>query len=537
MAAAPTKRVEATSRARVVRWPALLLLTAAIAVMVTVSGDAPSPGESTIDARPLVPSAGAAESLSSTWYCAAGTITDEGPADHHLVIANPSSAEANVELTVYPVLAPQPIEIDVEGTTDVADQLDLAPPEAVSLGAVPVDLVVEPRSVLRTRLGDLDGVEGEHAAALVESDVGDMIVEHIVSGSSGTGVAPCASASADSFHFAAGTTRKGARQTLAIFNPFPGDAVVDITFATDVGPRAPQIYDGLVVPSGSVLPVDITDVVTLFDTVSANLDVRTGRVVADRLLDVDGSQGPGGLSVAVGSPQPADVSVFPSSAPNGAVDVIVVHNPSLSDEAEVDVEIHLDVPEFNGTVEPVRIKIRPGRTETLVLSPGAELVSAGRVNDVSGRIVDDVGYWAAVRSLNGVPVVADHVTVDEAPSPVAFSASPGVTVSATSHMFTTLDGVGEVVVVNPAEDEIAALELRLFADGQEFSLAPVEVPRNSRLVLDLEALGVPPDGVFLLDASAPVLAERRVSLAGQGSVTTSTLPVAGTTSTPDLPLL
>ncbi|MFV2039428.1 MAG: DUF5719 family protein, partial [Acidimicrobiales bacterium] len=366
-----------TTRARVVRWPAAALLAALVAVMLVVDSGSDGGEVSGLEIeRAVVPTAGSAESLSSTWYCAAGTIVEGGPADHELIIGNPSSRVAVVDLTVFSVLAPTPIEVNLETDAEIGAELALTPPEAVDLGSVTDTLTVDPRSVMRIRVGDLEGVGGEHAAVLVESNVGDMLVEHIVTGDVGTGAAPCASSSASSWYFPAGSTRKGAREILSIFNPFPGDAVVDMTFVTEAGSRSPQIYDGLVVPSGTVLPVDITGVVTLFDLVSADIQVRTGRVITERLLLFDGSEGPGGLSVTVGTPLASTVWVMPSSAPSGSVDAIVIHNPSSDEEARVDVEVHLDVPEFNGTVEPIEVTVRPGRTETVVLSGDAGLVSA-----------------------------------------------------------------------------------------------------------------------------------------------------------------
>lgn len=526
-----------TTRARVVRWPAAALLTALVAVMVVVDSgnDAAQPSAVDIE-RPVVPTAGKSESLTSTWYCAAGTIFEDGPADHELVIANPSTTTAVVDLTVYSVLAPARIEINLESDGGISDTATPRPPEATDLGSVTATVTIGPRSVLRTLVGAIEGVGGEHGAVLIESNVGDMFVEHIVSGPNGRGMAPCASASAATWYFPAGSTRKGAREILSIFNPFPGDAVVDITFATEAGSRSPQIYDGLVVPSGTVLPVDITGVVTLFDSVSADINVRTGRVIVDRLLFFDGSEGPGGLSVSLGSTLVSEVWVFASSAPAGASDAIVIHNPSLTDEARVDVEVHLDVPEFNGTVEPIEVTLRPGRTEIVLLGGTPELISGGRVQDASSRIADDVGYWVGVRALDGVPVVAEHLTMATDPVPVAVSASPGQPVAATRLFLTTLDGTGEVVVVNPAADRIAALDLRVFVDGQDFSLAPIEVPQQSRVVLDLAALGVPPGAILVIESTEPVVGERRVSLDGAGSVTAGLVPMAGTASVVDLPL-
>jgi hypothetical protein len=523
------------SRGRVVRWPAVLLLAAAIVLMVVVDTDGTDDldGNEALLERPLVPTAGRAESLSSTWYCAAGTIVEGGFADHTLVVANPSSVEAQVELTAFAVLAPQPITIDLESDNVIAD-VGLVPPEAVALGPTRSTVQVAPRSVERIRLAD-QGVGGEHAAVLVESNVGDMVVEHIVAGIAGASMAPCASSSAQEWHFAAGTTRKDAREVISIFNPFPGDAVIDMSFVADGTNRAPQIYGGLVVPSGTVLPVDISDVVTLFDVVSTDLSVRTGRVVVDRLVVVDGSEGAGGLSVAPGSIAPSGLWVLAANPAPGGVDAVVITNPSET-EAIVDVEIRLDLPEFNGTVEPVGLTIRPGRTEVVVLSPGANLVSAGRVVDASDRILDDVGYWVTVRSSSATPVVVDHLVAAASPTPTAYAVSPALPVAATRHVMTTGDGGGEIVVVNPASDRIAQLELRLMSDGQEFMVLVGEVPQASRLVVDLEALGIGADGLLLVDTSEPVLIERRLALGTSGSFATPAIPVVGTTSSPIIPL-
>ncbi len=523
-------------RARVVRWPAIALLAALLAVMVVVDTNADPVDQQAVSLdRSGVTTAGDADSLSSTWYCAAGTIVEGGSSDHLLLIANPSSRPAEVDLTVYPVLAPTPIEINLDDPGAIAEGISLTPPEAASLGSVVGSVVVAPRSVGQFRVAELPGVGGEHAAVLIESDVGDLFVEHVLSGPSGSGQAPCSSSSATAWYFAAGTTRKGAREVLSVFNPFPSDAIVDLTFATEAGVRAPQIYDGLVVPSGTVLPIDITGVVTLFESVSASLTLRTGRVVVDRVLLLDGSEGLLGQSVSVGSPQTSPVWVFPVSGTDDSVSAISIFNPSTDEEARVDVEISLDSPDFNGTVEPVGIGIRPGRTEIVVLNGNAELMAAGAA-DASGRILDGVGYWAAVRSINGVDVVAERVTLPAGGPAVSASASPGAALASLRHSLVTVDGRGELVLVNPAADRIAALSIRVMSDGAVFAVDAVEIPQRSRLVLDLALLGVPANSIVIVDASEPVFAERRLRIGDSGSITTSTILSEGQVSLPDLPL-
>ena len=108
--------------------------------------------------------------------------------------------------------------------------------------------------------------------------------------------------------------------------------------------------------------------------------------------------------------------------------------------------------------------------------------------------------------------------------------------AATSHVLSVTEAVGEVVLVNPALDRIAVLEMGVFVEGQAFVLSPAEVAPGSRLVLDLAALGVPPNSLLTIDSTEPVLGERRVSVGSGGSTTARLIPVASTTSVPVLPL-
>jgi hypothetical protein len=42
-----------------------------------------------------------------------------------------------------------------------------------------------------------------------------------------------------------------------LFNPFPGDAIVDLSFATDQGPSTPPDFQGVVVPARGVKALDV----------------------------------------------------------------------------------------------------------------------------------------------------------------------------------------------------------------------------------------------------------------------------------------
>ena len=54
----------------------------------------------------------------------------------------------------------------------------------------------------------------------------------------------CARGGSDRWYFGGGTTVLGANLTLWLFNPFPGDAVVDLSFSTDTGNEGGEFVVG-----------------------------------------------------------------------------------------------------------------------------------------------------------------------------------------------------------------------------------------------------------------------------------------------------
>jgi hypothetical protein len=518
------------------RWAAIVVI-AAIVVALSVAGGGDGSGARAELARERAPlaTAGDDDALTATWYCAGGTLGDATFADHTVVLANPSAVEATVDLTAFAVVAPEPVLVDLDTSQDIAADLVLTPPEAGPATEVTIAIVVAPASVERIRIADLEGFAGDTVAVLVESDSGSLIAEHLVTGPEGAAMAPCSSTSAARWIFAAGTTRRQAHQVLAVFNPFPGDAVVDITFTTDGSRRSPQIYEGLVVPSGSVLPIDITGVVTLFDVVSADLTVRTGRVVTDRIVDFGTGADAGGVSVAAGTSVPAGTWIFGARSEAPTADAVVVHNPGER-EAIVDIEVYLDRPDENGLIEPIGITIRPGRTEVVLLSGDAERIGQARVVDATERLPDGVGYWAAVRSINGVAVVADRISVGPLDAAADAAVSPGVAAAATRHLTTSGDGIGEIVLVNPASDRIAGISMTALVDGAVYELAGTEVAPLGRTVIDLAAIGVPADALLVIEATEPVVGERRLAVGRAGLTSSPTIPAAAAVTGIDLPV-
>jgi hypothetical protein len=503
-------------RRRSPRLPVIVLLTAAVGAAVwhaSTEEDRGTAAAGAVDAAAAdsasgMPAVAGAGALASTWYCAAGTGDAGGMADHSVTVFNPGDKSVGVTVTVYGgVLASSS-----PTTAEVAEAPPTAPPPGARVFSLPE------RGRVELRLGDL--VPAPLVAALVEADGGPVAVEHRVTGPHGVDVGPCASATAPVWHLASGATTRDAREVLVLFNPFPTDAIVDVTFDTDAGSREPVRFQGFPVAAGTVVGVDIGDDVARESQVSATLRTRAGRVVAERLQEFDGSLGPEGLAVALGVPEAATAWAFPDGAVDDSrTERIVVYNPG-GERAEVEVRVLPTSDEPAPAPQPFRLSIRAGTFA--VVDYGAE-----------DRVAPGVEHATVVRSTNGVPVVAERVTThawepgatdddtadeegdgdgdgdgeDSAGSDVA--AGPGAVVAATRWAFpSSVDGDGlSFVVFNPDPDRSVRVTLLAVAGGHTgdaSSAGAVEVPPGGRVTLAGGAAGA----ARVVESGAPVVVER-----------------------------
>jgi hypothetical protein len=487
------------------RWPALVLIPAAIAGGLMIQADEAPPDEEPTEARTLeeqglMPVAAPADALGSTWHCAGGTASDGGFADHTLLAVNPSDEDLTGTITVYEV-----------GVTDTT--------------VSPLELPAHSQTAVR--LADLEGVDAEFAAALVEFDGGEATVEHQVEGENGIDVSPCASTASSSWYFASGVTTRDASETLVFFNPFPDDAVVDVSFRTEQDLRTPNEFEGLVIPGQSVLARDIGEVVTRREHVSTSIVARTGRLVVDRIQTFDGSEGRRGLTVSLGAPAPTGAWFFPDGVVGeGINERFVVYNPT-NERAEVDVEIQVDDVTVTGEVEPFELTVPPEGFETVNLNEEARITSA---RGGQGAFV----HGAVVRSANGVPIVAerevdgieetDRAGVDiSSGSPLLFDAAVAAG-DADSSAEETL------VIQNPVSDAEASVTVQVIEGGElvDADLGEIPVPGFGRAVVELDGLSGTP---LVVSADRPVVVERRFQFDGDiaGSIV---VPAAGSLSEP-----
>jgi hypothetical protein len=334
-----------------------------------------------------VPTAGrvATSGGSHAWYCAGATAVKSGQADGTVVLANSGPAVLRGTATFY------------------ANQSGPGTPAPVSR-----PVAIGPYARASLRIGDV--LAAPFAAATVVFLGPGGSAELQVSSALGTAAAPCATAPSGQWYLAAGTTKDGASDLLALFNPFPEDAIADLSFADDSGPEAPAGFQGIFVPGRSLVMVDLGSHLIEQGAVSATVGVRVGRLVAAG-LQLDSIPGQVGLSVVTAAPAPAPAWWLPAGVVGpGLAEQVHVYDPTGA-PARVTVEVHL----ARGQAAPFHLDLDPGSQQVLDLS-------------AQPRIPAGDDFSITVRS-RGAPVVVERTVQAVPPAPrtgaAEMLASPG----------------------------------------------------------------------------------------------------------------
>jgi hypothetical protein len=258
----------------------------------------------------------------TAWFCAFGTSSDEGTADVTLHVGNLAEDPQDVTLTV----------------ADDAGHRSMSKVQVLG------------RERKAVHVGDL--LVGDHVAVVVEG-TGAIVVEHTVKTPHGLSTAPCATVASPIWHFADGATTKDARLQLALFNPFPEEAVIDATFATERGAVRPLATQGIVVPSGQVRVVEVGDAVRRHSAVATDVRTRVGRIVAEQLMLFDGSLGMRGAALVPGTPALSDVWFLPRAVlGRGLIEHVAMHNVS-----NTPVDVELQPIAADGSLDPISITL------------------------------------------------------------------------------------------------------------------------------------------------------------------------------------
>jgi hypothetical protein len=487
----------------------------------------------TLVAGVAMPAATPQDTLSSTWYCAGGTATDDGFADHVVIISNPTEDDRKAVVSVLTGDFAPPPTTPASGSASSTTSTEAPATTTTHPAPAPTSVDLPARSRIEVSLREL--VKAPLAAAIVEVEGGGVAVEHQITSlaeGGGRATSPCSTSAAQSWSFPWGNTERGAHELLVFMNPFPDDATVTIDFATDEGTRQTLRFQNFVVPGRSVIGAYVDQDVTRKGQVSAQVEVGSGRLVVDRIQTFDGTD-PSleGITLGLGAPEPAEVWVFPAGTlREQATEQIVAFNPT-DDVAELEVEVRLDNPDKYGVPEPFEATVAPHRYAIIDLrEPDLEVTP-----DTPRRIPDGVDHSIIVRSLNGVPVAAEQVITRSDPEK---NMGVGVTLGsplAAPRWLLAAGGVTEergelVTLFNPSNEDSVRVNVDSLDDGRTLviqSLQGLEIPPGGRRAIqmsehvDLEQLPL------VITADGPVVVQRGLfRVGGRGISLSMGIPVA-----------
>ena len=454
-------------------------------------------GPTPVAAEPAVgtmPAAAPSSALSSSWFCAGPADQPAGTALGNLVLANATgqARHASVILT---------------GATGPVKTMPVA---------------VAPYS--RVSVAEQAGGHLPYTGAVVDVDGGGVAVEQTIGGTLGLSTAACASAGSDRWYFADGTTQESASLLLSLLNPYPEDAIVDLSFVTEQGVEAPDEFQGIVVPARSLVGVDVGSRLRRRAQVATTVSARTGRVVAWKTQVVGpppsaagsappatppAASGPApaagpaaprvpGVALVLGAPSPGTTWWWPDGvASNGVTERYRIYNPG-DGEADVSLAVLLD----QGSADPFTLKVEPHATVTV--DAGAE-----------SRIPQGVAHAAVLRSTNGVGVVGERTVDAVAPSP-----HPGVLdllgarvparrwVFATGSAVPHLDEWLAIYNPGPASTDLSVAALTGNGITDLPGLSGLTLPAGRRLAIHINQHAAGLDRSLLVDAHADVVVER-----------------------------
>ncbi|MEZ5239896.1 MAG: DUF5719 family protein [Microthrixaceae bacterium] len=465
-------------RRRTATGVAAAVLVVAVAAMVAWFPGRSDVGRTRVLRAPLSAAVGAE---GGSWYCAVRDIgAGDETFDHTVLISATGEVETNLRIEGF------------SSEEQVASS----------------ELAVDPGSTTAVDVADTLGAAA--LSVMVEAD-GPVVVEHRITQPAGADQAPCSTFSSDTWYFPTAVTTRDATATLNLFNPFPGDASVNIEVALETGVRIPDELNGLVVPARSTLVVDLGAQVERREQFAFTVATRSGGVVAELAQRFDGSleeRPVRGLRLVPGSRRAAPGWSFAGGfADPSALERLAVLNPG---EPEVDL---LAQPVVSGATdvlpEPFSMTAPALRFATVDLDADSrvpvtgfhaiDVEAAGRRGVVAARSLD----------ITGVPEDAEGV---RATIEGGTTASPGVSVAARDWLVTGLQrgsSIDGVVFVHNPGTEAAVVTLRSALGEDQGEPVEYELPGGDVVGVGLEALGggAEPFAVSVR-AEAPVVVER-----------------------------
>nr|MBA2726358.1 hypothetical protein [Actinomycetota bacterium] len=310
-----------------------------------------------------------------------------------------------------------PVRNDViarEESSPYVDRAVFCPPAPEGLAST-VDLVASSREGTDIRLGfepsrePIFSLVGDQAVGLeLERDepidvVGfgalpaASVATTFESPMKGLGAAACATDASDEWFFPAGSSAIGFEEKLVLYNPFPDEAVVRVTFFTEGGEINKAGLADIAVPSKDTTSISINKFILQRRALGMRIAALRGRVSAWKSVSVKTEESPTGVTSTLGATETATEWYFPSGAVGEGIDErISILNPT-GKEAIVSISVVSD----EETIQPrdlMELKV-----------PRASQLDVKLGDAVGPKVMGSVSV--VVRSVNSTGIVVERSVI------------------------------------------------------------------------------------------------------------------------------
>lgn len=414
----------------------------------------------------------------------AGEVSDPGPP----LVEGPRFSERAL---FCPPAPPGIKSFVVAGPTSDEVSLGLEPARAdrVALGSDQIFV----QEIPAESVSDVVGYDGPiRASALVRTK------EPVT----GEAAARCSDSASAKWFFASGASTLGADERLLIYNPFPDEAVVKVTFMTPLGEDAKGGLAKVPVSAKSFTVVRVNDFIQLERSLGVRIDAKRGRVVAWRFMYDTPDEGPSGAQLSLGAATTSDTWFFPE----GSVGDDTNEKISLVNPGDEEASVTVSLASGDEIIQPeglVEMSLPPGESRLVDISEG-----------LSTRERELGGVSAIVQSTNGVGIVAERSIRYDTGLITGSASELGATRTAESWWLppaTLRPSTDIVVTMNPGSVPATVDFEIVFERGEPLrprALQGRELPPGGRLKIGIGQWTRLQTAMVRVIASSPVVAER-----------------------------
>lgn len=316
----------------------------------------------------------------------------------------------------------------------------------------------------------------------------------------GASAAQCARNASSKWFFAGGSAALDFDERILLYNPFPDEAVVRLTFFTPQGQESKSSFEEVPVPARQSQTVQISEAIRVRSAVSVAIEARRGRVVAWKEVFARPEDKPRGVQGTLGANDVSTTWYFPDGAIGpGADQRLSILNPS-SNEAVISVTV--TTPDETLTPEKL-LEVSVPRRSTLTL----------KMNDFVTK-KDFSTISATINSVNGVGVVAERTVWYSSDELSGVTSDTGLRTPQNRWMLgppTLSPATDSIVLFNPGAGASQVDVSLLHPDGAAIEpeeLMGLELGPGARRRIPVGGFTDGRPMVAVVSADAPVVAER-----------------------------